>query len=182
MPATAWRARASSRWRRIGSVRDLRLPPKRRAGSRRPSTLPAQRTRWSPPSTCCSAATPARVRASARSASAGEGRWSLELAARSHRLGAAALCWGAHPRLDPDLAKVEAACLALFAQRDPLAPPAAARALEERLRAAGRRGAVRVVPDVSAGFLDAGRPAAFDAAAAAAAWDVLLSFLRAELA
>jgi dienelactone hydrolase len=40
---------------------------------------------------------------------------------------------------------------------------------------------VSVVPGVRAGFLDAGRHAAFDAAAAAAAWDVLLSFFRAEL-
>ena len=93
-----------------------------------------------------------------------------------------AVCWGAHPRLDPDLAKLEAACLALFAERDPLAPPGAARALEDGLRAAGRRAAVRIVPGVAAGFLDAGRPAAFDAAAAADAWDVLLAFLRAELA
>ena len=90
--------------------------------------------------------------------------------------------WGAHPHLAPDVAKLEAPCLALFAERDDLAAPAAARELEARLRAAGRRGAVRVVPGVGAGFLDAGRPTAFDAMAAAAAWDVLLTFLRAELA
>ncbi len=109
------------------------------------------------------------------------GPQALALAGRSHRIGAAATCWGEHPRLDPDLAKLEAACLALFAEHDPLAPPGAARALEERLRVAGRRGAVRIVPGVSAGYLDAGRPTAFDAKAAAASWDVLLSFLRAEL-
>ncbi|MFI5215196.1 MAG: dienelactone hydrolase family protein, partial [Candidatus Limnocylindria bacterium] len=67
------------------------------------------------------------------------------------------------------------------AERDPLAPPAAARVLEERLRAAGRRGAVKLLPGVAAGFLDAGRHAVFDAVAAAEAWDRLLGFLRAEL-
>jgi carboxymethylenebutenolidase len=109
------------------------------------------------------------------------GLLALALATRTHRIGAAALCWGAHPSLAPDLAKLEAACLALFAERDPLTPPGAVRALEEGLRAAGRRGAVRTVPGVSPGWLDAGRPTAFDAAAAASSWDLLLGFLRAEL-
>jgi carboxymethylenebutenolidase len=110
------------------------------------------------------------------------GPLALALATRSHRIGAAALCWGTHPSLAPDLAKLEAVCLALFAEHDPLTPPGAARSFEDGLRAAGRRGAVRIVPGVSPGYLDAGRPAAFDAAAAASSWDVLLSFLRAELA
>jgi len=110
------------------------------------------------------------------------GPLALALAARSHRIGAAALCWAEHPSLAPDLAKLEGACLALFAERDPLTPPGKVHALEEGLRAAARRGAVRTVPGVAAGWLDAGRPAAFDAAAAASSWDVLLSFLRAELA
>jgi carboxymethylenebutenolidase len=110
------------------------------------------------------------------------GPLALALATRSHRIGAAAVCWGAHPLVAPDLAKLEAACLALFAEHDPLTPPGAARALEDGLRAAGRRAAVRIVPGVSAGYLDAGRAAAFDAAAASSSWDVLLSFLRAELA
>jgi carboxymethylenebutenolidase len=109
------------------------------------------------------------------------GPLALDLAARSRRVGAAALCWAAHPRLEPDLAKLEAACLALFAERDPAAPPGAARKLEAGLLAAGRRSAVRILPGVSAGFLDAGRPAVFDAVAASEAWDLLLGFLRAEL-
>jgi dienelactone hydrolase len=69
----------------------------------------------------------------------------------------------------------------LVPERGPGAPPAAARALESQLRAKGRRGVVRVVPGVAAGFLDAGRHAAYDAAAAAEAWDALIAFLRAEL-
>lgn len=109
------------------------------------------------------------------------GPLALDLCTRSHRIGAVVACWGAHPRLDPDVAKLEAACLAFFPERDPLAPPGAARTLESRLRAKGHRGVVRVVPGVSAGFLDAGRHAAFDAPAAAETWDLLLGFLRAEL-
>ncbi len=110
------------------------------------------------------------------------GALALDLAARNRRIGAVASFWGAHPRLVPDVAKLEAACLAVFAERDDLAPPAAARSLEASLRAAGRRAAVKIVPAVGAGFLDPGRPTAFDATAAAAAWDGLLTFLRAELA
>jgi carboxymethylenebutenolidase len=105
-----------------------------------------------------------------------------ELASRSPRIAALACCWPSHPGLAPDLGKSSAACLALFAERDPDAPPEAARALEGRLRAAGRRAAVQVMPGVSPGFLDAGRPTAFDATAALRAWDLLLGFLRAELA
>jgi carboxymethylenebutenolidase len=110
------------------------------------------------------------------------GPLALDLGTRSHRIGAVISCWGAHPRLDPDVAKLEPACLALFAERDPQASPDAAHALEARLRGQGRRGAVRIAPGVSAGFLDSGRHASFDASAAAEAWDVMLGFLRAELA
>lgn len=110
------------------------------------------------------------------------GPLALDLAVRNRRVGAVVSLWGAHPQLDPDVARLEAPCLALFAERDALAPPAAARELEARLRAAGRRGAVQVVPGVGAGFLDAGRPTHFAAEAAAAAWATLLTFLRAELA
>ena len=109
------------------------------------------------------------------------GMLALDLATRSHRIAAVVAGWAAHPRRDPDVAKLEAACLALFAERDAQAPPEAARAFEARLRAAGRRAAVRIVPGVTAGFLDAGRHAVFDASAAAQTWDVLLGFLRAEL-
>jgi carboxymethylenebutenolidase len=110
------------------------------------------------------------------------GALALELAARSPRVAALALCWPAPPARADALAKGAAACLALYAERDAQAPPEAARALEAGLRAAGRRAAVRVLPGVAAGFLDPGRHAAFDAAAAAQAWDALLGFLRAELA
>jgi len=110
------------------------------------------------------------------------GPLALELALRNRRIGAVVSLWGAPRERTPDVARLEAACLALFAERDELAPPAAARALEAQLRASGRRGAVKVVPEVGAGFLDAGRPAAFAAAAASAAWADVLAFLRAELA
>jgi carboxymethylenebutenolidase len=110
------------------------------------------------------------------------GALALDLAARDRRIGAVCACWSAHPRLVPDVAKLEAPCLAVFAEHDALAPPAAARELEARLAAAGRRAAVKQVPGVGAGFLDAGRPTAFAATAAAGVWDSLLTFLRAELA
>jgi carboxymethylenebutenolidase len=109
------------------------------------------------------------------------GPLALDLGTRSHRIGAVVACWGAHPRLDPDLEKLTAACLAFVPERDPGAPPGAARALESQLRAKGRRGVVRVVPGAAAGFLDSGRPTEYDAAAAAETWDALIAFLRAEL-
>jgi carboxymethylenebutenolidase len=110
------------------------------------------------------------------------GALAQEVASRSPRIGALVCCWPSPVQPGPDLAKSAAPCLALFAEHDPLAPPTAARALEAGLRAAGRRAAVRVVPGVPAGFLDVGRHAAFDAAAAVEAWSLMLGFLRAELA
>jgi carboxymethylenebutenolidase len=108
------------------------------------------------------------------------GSLALALAARNRRVGAVVSCWGAHPRLEPGAAELTAACLLIVGERDAGAPAAAA--FEGRLRAAGRRSALRTLPGVAAGFLDMGRHAAFDAAAAVAAWDALLAFLRAELA
>jgi carboxymethylenebutenolidase len=61
-------------------------------------------------------------------------------------------------------------------------PPAAAQALEAELRAAGKRADFTVFPGVDHAFLNDTRPDVYDAAAAERAWDLIVSFLRAELA
>jgi carboxymethylenebutenolidase len=110
------------------------------------------------------------------------GAHALALGRRGGRVGAVAACWSEAGSLEPEIGALEAACLALFAERDARAPAAAVRAFESRLEAAGRRSAVRMLAGVSPGFLDSGRHAVFDAAAASEAWDLVLGFLRTELA
>lgn len=109
------------------------------------------------------------------------GQLALYAATRSPRIGAVVDFYGIHPRVELDLARLEAAVLGIFAERDAFVPPEAARRLEAELRSAGKRVRVRIHPGVDHAFMNDHRPDVFDAAAAAKAWDETIAFLRAEL-
>lgn len=110
------------------------------------------------------------------------GQLALFAGTRSRRIGAVVDCYGIHPNVKLELAGLAAPVLGIFAERDTFAPPAAARALEAELRAAGKRAAFTIFPGVDHAFLNDTRPDVYDAAAAERAWDLIVSFLRAELA
>jgi carboxymethylenebutenolidase len=109
------------------------------------------------------------------------GELALLAAARSRRIGAAVDCYGVLPQAPLAGAPLEAAVLGISGERDALLPPARARERSAALEAAGARVRWRIEPGAGHAFLDHTRPRDFDARAAAAAWEALLSFLRAEL-
>jgi len=109
------------------------------------------------------------------------GALALRAASRSPRLGAVVEVDGGLGALPLDAAKIEARVLAIFGEREAGAD-AERRELERALGAAGVRALVRVIPGVAAGFMHPSRPDRHDAGAAAGTWEMLLSFLRAELA
>jgi dienelactone hydrolase len=53
--------------------------------------------------------------------------------------------------------------------------------LQSDLEAAGTRAVFRVEPGVGHAFMNESRPDVYDGVAAAAGWDAMLAFLRAEL-
>jgi carboxymethylenebutenolidase len=110
------------------------------------------------------------------------GQLALFAGTRNRRIGAVVDCYGIHPNVKLDLAGLVAPVLGIFAERDAFVPPAAARALEAELRAAGKRVEFTIFPGVDHAFLNDTRPDVYEAAAAERAWSLMTSFLRAELA
>ncbi len=109
------------------------------------------------------------------------GQLALFAAAENPRIGAVVDCYGVHPNVRVELAKVRAAVLGVFAERDTFVPPETVHQLEADLRAAGVRTDFAIYPGVDHAFLNDSRPDVYDAASAQRAWGRILSFLRAEL-
>jgi carboxymethylenebutenolidase len=89
--------------------------------------------------------------------------------------------YGIHPNVTLDPSGLRAPVLGIFAERDAFVPPAAARALQKQLEAAGVRADFRIFNEVDHAFANDTRPDVFNARAAAEAWTDTLNFFRAEL-
>jgi carboxymethylenebutenolidase len=88
------------------------------------------------------------------------------------------LFYSSYPGLDYHSAKATYLCH--FAEDDPWIPSEAAAELEQALKAAGRPATVYTYPGVKHSFFESDRPEAYDAAAAALAWERTVAFLNAE--
>ena len=109
------------------------------------------------------------------------GQLALHAAACSTRLAAVVDCYGIHPNVSLDFARIDAAVLGVFADNDAFVSRSAVDALEADLRAAGVRTHFRTYAGVDHAFLNDSRPDVHDAVRAREAWHDILSFLRAEL-
>ncbi len=106
--------------------------------------------------------------------------WALHLSqARPDDVGAVVAVYGTD---DGDYSTARAAYLGHFAEDDDFEPVAAVRALEAKIRAAGREVTFHVYPGTGHWFVEPNRPDAYDAAAAALVWERTLAFLKARLA
>jgi carboxymethylenebutenolidase len=110
------------------------------------------------------------------------GQLALYAASLTPRVSAVVDCYGVHPSVRVDYAKIRAPVMGVFAERDAFVPPESAHQLEADLRAAGVRTEFVVFPGVDHAFLNDSRPDVYDAATAQRAWGRILSFLRAGLA
>jgi carboxymethylenebutenolidase len=82
---------------------------------------------------------------------------------------------------EPAYRDAQAAYLCHFAEDDPFEPAEAVAEMEQTLRAAGRPVTSYVYPGTKHWFFEANRPDAYDAAAAALAWERTLAFLNTAL-
>jgi carboxymethylenebutenolidase len=87
--------------------------------------------------------------------------------------------YATYPGLDYHGAKV--AYLCHFAEHDPFVPAEAVAEMERALQAAGRPATFSTYPGTRHWFFDVDRPDAYDADAAALAWERTLTFLKNEL-
>lgn len=83
---------------------------------------------------------------------------------------------------DGDYTTARAAYLGHFAEHDDFEPLEAVRALEARIRAAGREVTFHVYPGTGHWFVEPNRPDVYNAAAAELVWERTLGFLTARLA
>jgi carboxymethylenebutenolidase len=104
--------------------------------------------------------------------------WALHLSqVRPDDVGTVAVFYGTD---DGDYRTARAAYLGHFAERDDLEPLEAVRALEEKIRAAGREVTFHVYPGTGHWFVEPNRPE-YDAEAADLVWERTLAFLKARL-
>lgn len=108
------------------------------------------------------------------------GAYALDLSVdESEEVAAVVVFYDAYPGLDYHRAR--AAYLCHYAEDDTFVPTETAAQMERELRAAGKRASVYTYPGTKHSFVEANRPDAYDADAAALAWERTLAFLRDEL-
>jgi carboxymethylenebutenolidase len=109
------------------------------------------------------------------------GSLALFASSRHRRIGAAVDLYGAHPELLPELDRVAAPVLAIFAGEEKSVSESTVGALESGLQRAGVSASVEVKAGVRNGYMNDARLDVHDAVAAADTWDALLAFFRSEL-
>jgi carboxymethylenebutenolidase len=96
-------------------------------------------------------------------------------------VGACVNFYGIHPNVKPDLSRLAAPVLGLFAEKDAYVNAAAVADLARRLDAANRSYEFTTYPDVDHAFFNDTRPEVYDLAAAEDAWKKTVAFLRKNL-
>lgn len=109
------------------------------------------------------------------------GQLALFAACLSSDIKACVNFYGIHPKVQPDLASLEAPLLGLFAEHDEYASPATVAELSGRLSEHGKAHDFKTYPGVHHAFFNDQRPEVYDSEAASDAWSRVLSHLRANL-
>jgi carboxymethylenebutenolidase len=106
--------------------------------------------------------------------------WALRVSQdRPDDVGAVVAVYGTD---DGDYSTAQAAYLGHFAEHDDYEPLEGVRALEERIRAAGREVTFHIYPGTGHWFVEPNQPDAYDAAAADLFWQRTRAFLQDKLA
>lgn len=110
------------------------------------------------------------------------GALSLYAATKNRDVSAAVIFYGGHPNVKPDLARLEAPILGLYAQMDGFVTVASVQELEDKLKALGKKYEFHVYPGVDHAFFNDERPAVYNKEAAEDAWKRTTAFFRMHLA
>jgi len=109
------------------------------------------------------------------------GMLSLYAATQNPQIGACVVFYGIHPKVNPDLEKLQAPVLGFYAEKDASVPPSAARELQSKLKELGKSVEIYIYENTDHAFFNEERPEVYDAEAAADTWRRTLDFFRQHL-
>lgn len=109
------------------------------------------------------------------------GQLSLYAACANPKVGACVDFYGIHPNVELDVSNLHAPVLGFFAEKDGFVTPDAARALEKKLKAAGRQVDFTIFAGADHAFFNDTRHAVYHATYARQCWDRTLDFFSQHL-
>ena len=109
------------------------------------------------------------------------GALSLFAASKNPEVGACVVFYGGHPKVTPDLPKLKAPVLGLWAGKDGFVTPQVVAALDQQLTTLGKRHEFHTYPSADHAFFNDTRSEVYDPSAAKDAWARTLEFFRREL-
>ncbi len=108
------------------------------------------------------------------------GQLSLYAACANPKIGACVDYYGVHPNVHPDIENLQAPVLGFFGEHDAHVSPEVARALEEKLKDAGKKVEIHLY-DADHAFFNDTRKEVYKPEYAKDSWDRMLKFYRANL-
>ena len=109
------------------------------------------------------------------------GALSLYAASKNEQVAACVVFYGIHPNVKPDLPKLNAPVLGIYAENDSSTPPEAVRELEQQLKALGKSVEMHIYPGVDHAFFNDTRPGVYNRRAAEDAWRRTIEFFAKNL-
>ena len=109
------------------------------------------------------------------------GALALYTATNNAKVGACVVFYGGHPKVKPDLPKLQSPVLSLSGDRDKSVTPDAVRKLEQQLKALGKKIDVVIYPNADHAFFNDTRPTVFQPEAAEDSWQRTIEFFRKHL-
>jgi carboxymethylenebutenolidase len=106
------------------------------------------------------------------------GALALYTATKNSKVGACVVFYGGHPKVKPDLPKLQAPVLGIYGERDKSIPPESVHQLEQQLKALGKEVNVIIYPNADHAFFNDTRPVVYYPEAAADAWQRTIEFLK----
>ena len=109
------------------------------------------------------------------------GALSLYAATKNSNVGACVVFYGGHPNVHPDLPKLSAPVLGIYAGRDKFVTPEVVHKLDAQMKELGKSFEFHIYENTDHAFFNDTRPEVYDEKASADAWRRSLKFLREHL-
>src|SRR5919199_4664031 len=109
------------------------------------------------------------------------GALSLYAASKNEQVGACVVFYGGHPKVKPDLERLRAPVLGLYAGKDTFVTPESVRELERRLNELGKPNEMHIYEDADHAFFNDTRPEVYNPADAENAWRRTVNFFHQHL-
>jgi carboxymethylenebutenolidase len=109
------------------------------------------------------------------------GALALYTATKNAKVGACVVFYGGHPKVKPDLPKLESPVVSISGDKDKSVTPDVVHKLEQQLKSLGKQVDVVIYPGADHAFFNDTRPTVYVPEAAADAWQRTIDFFRKHL-